>query len=643
MAEGGHALVAPSNGDKYGLLTYQTNNLGDEVQSIAAAQFLPAIDLRVDRDLIDSPPAGVGGRYKIIMNGWHNHAPERWPPGPFVIPLLTSIHITGEVFPANAGGLKPSDVLLRGENLDYLRGHGPVGARDLWTRDLLLRHGVDSFFSGCMTLTLGAGAVADARRDYVCAVDLPPPLLRHLRGMTQSRLVTRTHHQPLPGGFGERAALARYQLSLYSQAKCVVTTRLHCALPCLAMGTPVLFIAAAKDLYRFSGLIDLLHACSPRQFLDGLADFDPENPPANSDAYKAYRAALIDSTTRFVGAETALTGAPLHSFVPETVTDRMLDETQPSPSAPTTDIAADIAFRGVFPPGRDYARDSRPDFFRDIARVHERAGDRAEAERLLRIALQERPTGAVIRERLESLEQARLAPPGASVEEPVAGRPPPRWLVSAVRGGRHTYLSPARLESLITQTARVKARSVPGNFIECGIGLGGSGICIAGQLDGAREYWGFDVFGMIPPPSDADGDGAKNRYAVIASGQSGGIGDDPYYGYVPDLYRQVTATFAEFGLRVDGHTINLVQGLFQDSLPRHANFPIALAHIDCDWYEHVKYCLNFIQRLVPRYGVIVVDDYGDWPGCKKAVDEFLSENPNMLLEIESTHAVIVKM
>jgi asparagine synthase (glutamine-hydrolysing) len=67
-----------------------------------------------------------------------------------------------------------------------------------------------------------------------------------------------------------------------------------------------------------------------------------------------------------------------------------------------------------------------------------------------------------------------------------------------------------------------------------------------------------------------------------------------------------------------------------------------LAHIDCDWYEHVKYCLNFIRDAVSKYGVIVVDDYSDWPGCRRAVDEFLSENDNMILEIKHTHAIILK-
>ena len=36
----------------------------------------------------------------------------------------------------------------------YLRAHGPVGCSDWTTVDLLLSHGVDAFFSGCLTTTV---------------------------------------------------------------------------------------------------------------------------------------------------------------------------------------------------------------------------------------------------------------------------------------------------------------------------------------------------------------------------------------------------------------------------------------------------------------------------------------------------------
>lgn len=50
--------------------------------------------------------------------------------------------------------------------------------------------------------------------------------------------------------------------------------------------------------------------------------------------------------------------------------------------------------------------------------------------------------------------------------------------------------------------------------------------------------------------------------------------------------------------------------------------PVALAHVDVDWYDPVKTCL---ERIVPRLsvgGAVVLDDYHDWGGCRKAADEY---------------------
>ncbi len=67
---------------RYALISHSTINLGDEIQSIAVKQFLPRVDLLVDRDAPNRLPAGASGRYKIVLNGWHTRRPENWPPAP---------------------------------------------------------------------------------------------------------------------------------------------------------------------------------------------------------------------------------------------------------------------------------------------------------------------------------------------------------------------------------------------------------------------------------------------------------------------------------------------------------------------------------------------------------------------------------
>jgi hypothetical protein len=626
---------------KYAALSYRTNNLGDDIQSIAAEQFLPWIDLRIDRDSVNRPIDGITDNLKIVLNGWYTHAPQSWPPASFLTPLITSFHISREIWRDNIGGLRASEVLVRGESLRYLREHGSIGARDLSTLALLRESGVESHFSGCLTFTLGAGGAA-VRGDYVCAVDLPEPVLARLRERTRGRLVVRTHHCS-EGGPIERAYIARRLLSLYAHASCVVTTRLHCALPCLALGTPVLFLPAAPDSYRFAGLAELLHNCGVQDYLSGQVSYDVDNPPPNSDAFLSYRTELIRSVSSFCFDTPSADNLPPLPFQPDPISDRLL-QVEPIAGRPVPVAAkSDISFRRIFRPGRNYKRDQRADFLRDIGRVHGESGNHEEALLLLKAALHERPDGTYIKQLIDEYAK-RITLAVAAPDTPSAGiRRSNSAVATEVHDARLTYLAPDRLDSILEELGHLKAREVVGDFTEFGLALGGSGICIASQIDGARRYWGFDSFEMMPPPSEADGDKAIERYECIVSGQSQGLGGDRYYGYFKDLYETVVSNFARFGLRIDQHTLNLVRGTFQQTMPHQMSFPIAFAHIDCDWYDHVKYCLNFVHGRLSRFGVVIADDYNDWPGCQNAVDEFCAAREDVLLVRTDPHAVLLKL
>jgi hypothetical protein len=86
---------------------------------------------------------------------------------------------------------------------------------------------------------------------------------------------------------------------------------------------------------------------------------------------------------------------------------------------------------------------------------------------------------------------------------------------SKVKEKNLTYLGDDKLESMSSCISSIKMNGVPGDFVEFGIALGGSGICIATELDNGRRFIGFDVFGMIPPPSNKDGPGPNERYEAI--------------------------------------------------------------------------------------------------------------------------------
>lgn len=278
---------------KFALLGYSTNNLGDEVQSLAVRQFLPRVDAVVDREELDTFKADEP--HHIVLNGWYMHRPERWPPGPFIKPLITSFHITQ--MERRAPFERADRAMLRGASAEFLKAHAPIGCRDRNTQRLLEGIGVEAYFSGCATLTLPKLDVE--KTDRVAAVQLPGPAMRTLRRRCKSKIVKATHFDRTVG-FEVRTRMAEERLRLYASCRNVVTDRLHCALPCLAMGIPVLFVTDAPDRYRFEGLFELLHAVEMEDFLKGRYDYDLNDPPPNKTLHMPIREKLIAQIKDFV-------------------------------------------------------------------------------------------------------------------------------------------------------------------------------------------------------------------------------------------------------------------------------------------------------------------------------------------------------
>lgn len=202
--------------------------------------------------------------------------------------------------------------------------------------------------------------------------------------------------------------------------------------------------------------------------------------------------------------------------------------------------------------------------------------------------------------------------------------------VGRVREEHLSYLQAADLEMLARLVVQLEATGRPGLIVEAGTARGGSAIVMAAAKSPERPMKVYDVFGMIPPPSDKDGDDVHRRYQLISSGESVGVGGDTYYGYRDDLYGEVTESFARCGVEVGAHRVELVRGLFADTID--LDEPVGLAHLDGDWYESTMTCLQRIAPLVVPGGRIVLDDYYAWSGCKTAVDEYFTDRPEFRLE-----------
>ena len=144
---------------------------------------------------------------------------------------------------------------------------------------------------------------------------------------------------------------------------------------------------------------------------------------------------------------------------------------------------------------------------------------------------------------------------------------------------------------------------------------------IASLKNSKRPLLIYDVFGMIPPPTKEDTQDVHDRYRTIVEGKSKGIGGDNYYGYLDNLYEVVRSNLKSFGINSEEQSVLLIKGLVQETMK--IDQPVAFAHIDVDWYAPVMASLTHVFPNLVVGGSIILDDYHDWGGCRKAADEYL--------------------
>lgn len=167
-----------------------------------------------------------------------------------------------------------------------------------------------------------------------------------------------------------------------------------------------------------------------------------------------------------------------------------------------------------------------------------------------------------------------------------------------------------RLQQLAALAAQVHARRLPGCVVECGTWKGGSLALIdwvLRQRQDRRELWGFDSFAGLPRPTGRD---------------QAEVEDSFFHGWCRATTGDVVEAFAAAGGSLEG--VRIVEGWLDQTLRGSQTGPIALLNVDVDWYESVKIALDVLYDRVVFNGILNIDDYGRWPGCDAAVNEFLA-------------------
>lgn len=193
-----------------------------------------------------------------------------------------------------------------------------------------------------------------------------------------------------------------------------------------------------------------------------------------------------------------------------------------------------------------------------------------------------------------------------------------------------TMLNDLRLANIVYVTRHILKSNITGDFVECGVWKGGS-IALAAHIikenQQERAIHLFDIFDDIcEPDKNIDGERAIKDVGGLQNAQGRlrpikGV-YDAHGGSGKDVE---VSDFIIMGIGYSMDKVNIHKGWFQKTVLKSSHLidKIAYLRLDGDWYDSTKVCLENLYDLVTIGGVIIVDDYGAYEGCKKAVDEFI--------------------
>lgn len=178
----------------------------------------------------------------------------------------------------------------------------------------------------------------------------------------------------------------------------------------------------------------------------------------------------------------------------------------------------------------------------------------------------------------------------------------------------HTMVGRKRLENLHTVLDHVRVDNIMGDVAETGAWRGGSSIFMQGYFHiwdmNDRVVWVADSFEGLPKPTlaqDSGYDYSAERVPILSIS-----------------LEEVEENFRRYGLLKD--SVKFLKGWFRDTLYDAPIKQLSVLRLDGDLYESTMDALIPLYEKVSTGGFVIVDDYGDFEPCRRAVDDFRSAN-----------------
>ncbi|MFM2374275.1 MAG: hypothetical protein RLZZ234_270 [Candidatus Parcubacteria bacterium] len=185
-------------------------------------------------------------------------------------------------------------------------------------------------------------------------------------------------------------------------------------------------------------------------------------------------------------------------------------------------------------------------------------------------------------------------------------------------------VAPYTMTHLLSQYAMYKAtkyvlaHNIQGDIVECGVWRGGVSMVVASVLKEAgstKQMYLYDTYEGMSVPTEHD----KRYDGMDAAGRfNSWKRDNGESAWCYASLEEVTHNMETIGYP----HVTYVRGKVEDTIPHTMPQSIAILRLDTDWYESTKHELEHLFPLLVPGGVLVLDDYGQWEGAKKAYDEY---------------------
>ena len=232
------------------------------------------------------------------------------------------------------------------------------------------------------------------------------------------------------------------------------------------------------------------------------------------------------------------------------------------------------------------------------------------------------PTRAVLFSRKKKKRQSIAAAPDLRSQLPDASAE----FLEIIRAVQpYTMTSPERVLALCNAVDYITQNQIAGSIVECGVWRGGSMAAVARTLGGMnrsdRELWLYDTFDGMSEPSDQDVDLRGEMASHLMEVEDRQNAESVWCRSPLDEVRSVMEQTG-----YPRNQIHYVVGKVEETLVERRPEKIAILRLDTDWYESTRVELEVLFPLMSPGGILIIDDYGHWKGCRRAVDEYFAEH-----------------